>query len=45
MAKIRLAMIGCGGNSSGHARRMNANPDVQIVGACDVNTDIADWVY
>ena len=35
-------MIGCGGNSSGHARRMNANPDVQIVGTCDVNTDIAN---
>jgi len=42
MSKIRLAMIGCGGNSSGHARRMNGNPDVQIVGACDVNTKIAD---
>ena len=42
MAKIQLAMIGCGGNSSGHARRMNANPDVQIVGTCDVNTDIAN---
>jgi len=41
MAKIRLAMIGCGGNSSGHARRMNRNPEVQIVGACDVNTTIA----
>ena len=35
-------MIGCGGNSSGHARRMNSNPDVQIVGTCDVNTDIAN---
>lgn len=42
MAKIRLAMIGCGGNSSGHARRMNANPDVQIVAGCDVNTDIVE---
>lgn len=42
MAKIRLAMIGCGGNSSGHARNMNRNPDVQIVAACDVNTDIAN---
>lgn len=42
MSKIRLAMIGCGGNSSGHARRMNGNPDVQIVGGCDVNTDIVD---
>lgn len=42
MAKIRLAMIGCGGNSSGHARNMNRNADVQIVAACDVNTDIAN---
>jgi len=42
MSKIRLAMIGCGGNSSGHARRMNTNPDVQIVAGCDVNTDIVD---
>ena len=40
MSKIRLGIIGCGGNSSGHARRMNENPDVQIVGTCDVNTDI-----
>ncbi|MCZ6681133.1 MAG: Gfo/Idh/MocA family oxidoreductase [Candidatus Poribacteria bacterium] len=42
MSKIRLAMIGCGGNSSGHARRMNNNADVQIVGTCDVNTEIAN---
>ena len=41
MSKIRLAMIGCGGNSSGHARRLNNNPDVQIIAACDVNTEIA----
>ena len=42
MSKIRLGIIGCGGNSSGHARRMNENPEVQIVGTCDVNTDIAN---
>ncbi|RKU27065.1 hypothetical protein C6497_12265 [Candidatus Poribacteria bacterium] len=42
MSKIRLAMIGCGGNSSGHARRMNQNPDVQIIATCDVNTEIAN---
>ncbi len=41
MSQVRLAIVGCGGNSSGHARRMNQNSDVQIVGACDVNTDIA----
>ncbi|MBD3180811.1 hypothetical protein GF312_00865 [Candidatus Poribacteria bacterium] len=42
MEKIRLAMIGCGGNSSGHARRMKGKPEVQIVAGCDVNTDIVD---
>ena len=42
MSKIRLGIIGCGGNSGGHARRMNENPDVQIVSTCDVNTDIAN---
>ena len=41
MSAIRLAMIGCGGNSAAHAKRMNANPDVLIVGACDVSTQIA----
>lgn len=35
-------MIGCGGNSSGHARRLKEHPDVQIIAACDVNTEIAD---
>ena len=40
MSKIRLAMIGCGGNSSGHARRLKQNSDVQIVAGCDVNTEI-----
>ena len=42
MSAIRLAMIGCGGNSAAHAKRMNANPDVLIVGACDVSTEIAE---
>ena len=42
MSKVRLAIIGCGGNSSGHARRLNTHPDVQIIGACDVNTEIAN---
>ena len=40
MSKIRLAMIGCGGNSSGHARRLKGNSDVQIVAGCDVNKEI-----
>ena len=42
MSKIRLAMIGCGGNSSGHARRLKEHPDVQIIATCDVNTEIAN---
>lgn len=41
MSKIRLAMIGCGGNSSGHANNLKKHPDVQIVSACDVTMDIA----
>lgn len=39
--KIRLAMIGCGGNSSGHAHNLKKHPDVQIVATCDVNTQIS----
>ena len=42
MSKVRLAIIGCGGNSSGHARRMNQMDEVQIIATCDVNTDIAN---
>lgn len=41
--KIRLAILGCGGNSRGHARRMlNRKDDVEIIGVCDVNTDVID---
>ena len=42
MSKIRFAMIGCGGNSSGHARRLKEHPDAQIIATCDVNTEIAN---
>jgi len=42
MSKIRLAMIGCGGNSSGHANNLKRNPDVQIIAACDVSKDISN---
>ncbi len=42
MSQIRLAMIGCGGNSGGHAQGLKRHPDVQIVATCDVNTQIAD---
>ena len=43
MSKIRLAMISCGGNSSGHARRMKRNSDVQIVAGCDVNVEMISF--
>ena len=31
MAAIRMGFIGCGGNGSGHVRRLNELPDVEIV--------------
>lgn len=41
--KIRLAILGCGGNSRGHARRMRArSEDVEIVGVCDIREDIVN---
>ena len=36
MAKVRVAILGCGGMAGEHAKRFNANPDVQIVACCDV---------
>ena len=37
--KIRVAFIGCGGNSRGHGRRVAAQPDAEIVGLCDVSKE------
>jgi predicted dehydrogenase len=37
--KIRVAFIGCGGNSRGHGRRVAAQPDAEIVGLCDVSEE------
>ena len=42
MAEIRLAIIGCGGNSGGHARRLKDKEEVEIVGCCDVSEEIVD---
>ncbi|MBI2299895.1 MAG: Gfo/Idh/MocA family oxidoreductase [Armatimonadetes bacterium] len=39
MSKLRVAILGCGGMAGGHARRYAANPDVQVVGLCDVTED------
>ena len=39
---IRLAMIGCGGNSAAHANKMKVKSEVEIVAACDVDTEVAE---
>lgn len=39
MAKVRVAILGCGGMAGGHARRFAANPDVELVALCDVTTE------
>lgn len=38
MGKVRIAFIGCGGISHGHASRISTMPDAEIVGLCDTNT-------
>ncbi|OGV83558.1 MAG: hypothetical protein A3K19_19790 [Lentisphaerae bacterium RIFOXYB12_FULL_65_16] len=40
MEKIRVAFLGCGGIAAKHVRSLKANPDVKIVGCCDVTEDI-----
>ncbi len=42
MAKIRLAMMGCGGNAGGHAQRFAKHEDVELVALCDVSQEILD---
>lgn len=42
MSQIRLAMIGCGGNSGHHARIMRRLSDVEIVAAVDVEESIVE---
>ena len=39
MAKVRVAILGCGGMAGAHARRLKPNPDAEIVALCDVNTE------
>jgi predicted dehydrogenase len=39
MDKVRIAFIGCGGVSNGHASRISAMPDAEIVALCDTNAD------
>jgi len=42
MSRIRIAMLGTGGIAGKHARTFKDHPDVEIVGGCDVSTDIVD---
>jgi predicted dehydrogenase len=42
MTKIRLAMVGCGGNAGGHARRFAKHEDVELVALCVVSQEFLD---
>jgi predicted dehydrogenase len=42
MAKVRMAILGCGGMSGAHAGRYKNNPDVEIVALCDVSEEIVN---
>ena len=37
MAKVRVGMIGCGGNATGHLRRLKEIPEVEVVALADVS--------
>ena len=43
--KVRIGLVGCGGYMGVHARRLKSHPDVEIVGLCDLTTEIADAFY
>lgn len=42
MAKVRMAILGCGGMSGAHARRYKDDPDVELVALCDVSEEIVN---
>lgn len=42
MSKIRLAMVGCGGNAGGHAKRFGNQSEVELVALCDVSQENLD---
>jgi len=42
MQSVKAVILGCGGFSGAHARRLSRRDDVQIVGLCDVATDICE---
>ncbi|MCC6444486.1 MAG: Gfo/Idh/MocA family oxidoreductase [Armatimonadetes bacterium] len=39
MKKLRFVLLGCGGMMGGHAQRLKAHPDAELVGLCDVSLD------
>jgi predicted dehydrogenase len=39
MAKVKVALLGTGGFMGVHAQRLRDNPQVQVVGLCDVTED------
>ena len=42
MAKVKMAIIGCGGMAGQHAKRLLGNDDVEIVALCDVKEEIVE---
>ncbi len=42
MAKLNIALIGCGGFMGQHANRLKAHPDVTIAALVDLSTEILD---
>ncbi len=37
--RIRIGMIGCGGNATGHLKRLLGIPEVEVAGLMDVSQD------
>lgn len=42
MARIRMAILGCGGMAGAHAQRFRNHPDVEIVACCDVSAQVVE---
>ena len=43
MSKLRVAILGCGGFATRHARQMSKHPDVQIVALCDLADEVLNF--
>lgn len=42
MEEVRIGFIGCGGNATGHMRRLTQMEGARIVGVCDVVPELAE---